>query len=175
MGSDKNRGIYTAMHDVWLRSMSVRPFAAFAEVITIGEGSLIAAFTEEDHRSFIACSSRSSLSDRHVCRRGSSLTRRPFAKRFPEKFAIRSSPRFTKGCPLLSPCFAKGCPLLSPRFAEGRPLLSLACWTFVAIARLIEGIARSPTPRNRKARREQNTAQKSAEDLAIFSSQQDAP
>ncbi len=48
-----------------------------------------------------------------------------------------------------------------------RPLLSLA--------RLIEGIARRPTPRNRKARHEQNAAQKSAEDLAIFSSQQDAP
>ncbi len=74
MGNDKNRGIYTAAHDVWLRSMSVHPFAAFAEVIAVccREGSPIAAFVEgsfvvrsqslsvrqEVHHPFVARSSR---------------------------------------------------------------------------------------------------------------------
>ncbi|MCP4602615.1 MAG: hypothetical protein GY847_19220 [Proteobacteria bacterium] len=50
-GNDKNRRINTATRDVRPRSMSVRPFAAFAEVIADSlsqKGSPIAAFAKKD-------------------------------------------------------------------------------------------------------------------------------
>ncbi len=78
MGIGRNERIYTATHDVQLRSMSIRPFAAFAEVIAICRASL-----------------RRGIADRHVRRGGSPSihSRHPFAIRSPSvhhPFAICS-------------------------------------------------------------------------------------